>query len=89
MFVNIGELQRLPFAALRWAGVGFVLVLWPVLLLWRVRRHGLDLVEALVFAVFATFAWSSVRFLGYLSLVCVPYLARDIQDWVAARRWPR
>jgi hypothetical protein len=88
MFVNIGELQHLPLAALRWNGVGFVLVLWPLLIAWRAYRRGLDLVEALAFVVFASFAWSSVRFLGYLSLVCLPYLARDLHDWAAARRWP-
>ena len=88
MFTAIGELQRLPLAALRWSGVAFVLVLWPVLLLWRAWRHGWDLVETLLCLVFSMFAWSSVRFLGYLSLVSLPYLARDLDAWVSARRWP-
>jgi Flp pilus assembly protein TadD len=88
MFTAIGELQHLPLAALRWSGVAFVLVLWPLLLLWRASRRGWDLDEALTCLVFTAFAWSSVRFLGYLSLVSVPYLARDLDAWVAARRWP-
>jgi hypothetical protein len=89
IFAGIGELQHLPVEALRWSGVAFVFILWPLLLAWRARRRGWDLVEALSFLVFASFAWSSLRFLGYLALVSVPYLARDLDAWVAARHWPR
>jgi hypothetical protein len=89
MFQAIGELQRLPLAALRWNGVAIVLVLWPLLLLWHSFRRRRDLVEWMVALAFIPLAWSSVRFLGYLSLVALPYLARDLDAWVAARRWPR
>ncbi len=88
MFSAIGELQHLPLAALRWSGVAFVLILWPVLILWRARRRGWDLVEALSFLVFGAFAVSSVRFLGYVSLVSLPYLARDLDAWAASVQWP-
>jgi Flp pilus assembly protein TadD len=88
MFQAIGELQRLPLQALRWSGVAFLLVLWPVLLIWRGLRRGWDLVEVLMCLVFIPLACSSLRFLGYLSLVALPYLARDLDAWVAARRWP-
>jgi Flp pilus assembly protein TadD len=88
MFQAIGELQRLPLQALAWSGVAVVLVLWPALLVWRGVRRGWDLVEALVCLAFVALAGSSVRFLGYLSLVALPYLARDLDAWVSARRWP-
>src|SRR5262245_43571971 len=88
MFTSIGELQHLPLVALLWNGVPFVMVLWPLLLVWRALRRGPDLAETLSFVFFAAIAWSSMRFLGYVSLVAVPYLARDLDDWVAARRWP-
>jgi Flp pilus assembly protein TadD len=88
MFQAIGELQRLPLHALKWGGVAFVLVLWPLLMIWRGVRRGWDLVEVLVCLVFVPLAWSSVRFLGYLSLVALPYFARDLDAWVSARRWP-
>lgn len=88
MFRAIGELQRLPLAALQWSGVAVVMVLWPLLLLWRGFRRRWDLVELMVALAFVPLAWSSVRFLGYLSLVALPYLARDLDAWVAARRWP-
>ncbi len=88
MFQAIGELQRLPLHALRWSGVAFLLVLWPVLILWRGVRRGWDVVEVLLCLVFITLACSSLRFLGYLSLVALPYLARDLDAWVSARRWP-
>lgn len=88
MFQAIGELQRLPLQALKWSGVAILLVLWPLLLVWRGVRRGWDLVEVLVCLVFVPLACSSVRFLGYLSLVALPYLARDLDAWVSARRWP-
>jgi len=88
MFQAIGELQRLPLAALRWNGVAIVLILWPLLLLWHSFRRRRDLVEWMVALVFIPIACSSVRFLGYLSLVALPYLARDLDAWAAARRWP-
>lgn len=88
MFQAIGELQRLPLHALRWSGVAFLIVLWPLLLIWRGLRRGWDLAEVLMCLVFVPLACSSLRFLGYLSLVALPYLARDLDAWVAARRWP-
>ncbi|MGH7730452.1 MAG: hypothetical protein ACRENJ_04295, partial [Candidatus Eiseniibacteriota bacterium] len=88
MFRAIGELQRLPLAGLGWSGVAFAVVLWPLLLAWRGVRRGWDLVEVLLCLVFVPLAWSSLRFLGYLSLVALPYLARDLDAWMAARRWP-
>jgi hypothetical protein len=106
MFAAIGELQRLPAAALLWNGVGAVLLLWPLLMLWRAlpRRRapvpsrggraadgagsGVDVVEILTFVLFAAFAWSSLRFLGYVALVAVPYLARDLDAFAASWRWP-
>jgi len=88
MFQGIGELQRLPLDALRWNGVAAFVVLWPILLLWRARRRGWDVVEVLMCLCFVPLAWSSLRFLGYLSLAGLPYLARDLDDWVATRRWP-
>ena len=88
MFQAIGELQPLPLQALKSGGVAFVVVLWPLLLVWRGVRRGWDLVEVLVCLVFVPLACSSQRFLGYLSLVALPYLARDLDAWVSARRWP-
>src|SRR5439155_15576651 len=88
MFASIGELQHLPVQALLWNGVPFVMVLWPLLLIWRAVRRGPDVAEILTFVFFAAIAWSSMRFLGYVSLVAVPYLARDLDAWVGSRRWP-
>ena len=88
MFQGIGELQRLPLVGLKWSGVAFVVVLWPLLVAWRGVRRGWDVVEVLLCLVFVPLACSSVRFLGYLSLVALPYLARDLDAWVSARRWP-
>jgi hypothetical protein len=59
-----------------------------VLLLWRARRLGLDRVEALAALLFIGLAFSSQRFIGPLAVVAAPYLARDVEEWVRARRWP-
>lgn len=88
MFRGIGELQPLSWLNNRTNGVFLMLVLWPVLALWRTRRHGMDLAEALTCAFFTWYMASSQRFLGSYALVAAPYLARDFEDWLHARPWP-
>jgi len=68
-----------------WAG----LPLWPLLLLWRMRRRGLDLVELLGCALFTWLALSSQRFLGNYLLLAAPFVARDLHELLAAARRPR
>ena len=61
---------------------------WPALMLWRWRRGRVDGVEILLGALFLFLAFSSQRFLGFTMVVAAPYLARDLDQWVRARRWP-
>ncbi len=70
-------------------GLILLLALWPVLLLWRARRRGLDVVEVALAALFIPMALTSQRFLGNLALAALPFLARDLDAWIGARRWPR
>ena len=65
-----------------------VLFGWPLLAVWRWRRQGFDVVEFLMWAGFAGLAFLSQRFLGFAMIVAVPYLARDLDAWVRAHRWP-
>jgi hypothetical protein len=37
----------------------------------------------------SAFAIPSQRFLGVYALIAAPYLSRDLEAWIAARRWPR
>lgn len=81
---TIGELQPVP---LREALMGGVLV-WPLLALVRIRRRGLDVVEALACAFSTWLAFSSYRFSGTYWIIASPFLARDLHEWITARRWP-
>jgi tetratricopeptide (TPR) repeat protein len=60
---------------------------WPLLLLARARR-GFDPVEALLCLLFSALALRAQRFLGFYALVAAPYLARDLDEWLGARKWP-
>jgi len=88
MFRGIGELQPLGWLNNQRNGVFLMLALWPVLLVWRARRHGLDRVELMMCAFFSAYMISSQRFFGSYALAAAPYLARDLDEWVRTRRWP-
>jgi Flp pilus assembly protein TadD len=88
MYQQIGELYPLRWSQNLWNGLPLVVVFAPLLFLWRWRRRGLDRVELMMLAVFGAMAASSVRFLGFFALAIVPYLSRDLDDWLGTRRWP-
>lgn len=89
MFQGIGELRRVGWRGNETNGVFLLLPLWPLLLLWRWRRHGLDVAGSLTCAFFTAYALPSQRFLAFYALAAAPYVARDLDAWVAGRRWPR
>ncbi|TMQ70399.1 MAG: hypothetical protein E6K81_12695, partial [Candidatus Eisenbacteria bacterium] len=89
IFQGIGELRRLGWSGNETNGLFTMLIAWPLLVLWRARRAGLDLAEALTCAAFTAYALPSQRFVSVYALVAAPYLARDLDAWVATRRWPR
>jgi hypothetical protein len=69
-------------------GLPVLMLGWPLLLLWRARRKGLDLVEALLCLFFTAVAVSSQRFLGSYALAAAPFVARDLGTLVATLRRP-
>jgi hypothetical protein len=71
------------------SGLPFLLVLWPLLMVLRIRRRGLDLVEILVCVLYTVLTLSAIRFAGFYALAAAPYLSRDLDEWVRARSWPR
>ena len=89
IFQGIGELRRLGWSGNETNGLFAMLIAWPLLILWRARRAGLDVAEALTCAAFTAYALPSQRFVSVYALVAAPYLARDLDAWVATRRWPR
>jgi hypothetical protein len=88
IYQGIGELQRLDWHNNARNGLAVLIVLWPLLAMWRWRRAGFDLVEALCLAFFTTLMLNTQRFTGTWSVVAAPYLARDLDAWVASRGWP-
>jgi hypothetical protein len=69
-------------------GLPALMLGWPLLLLWRARRKGLDLVEALLCLFFTGVALSSQRFLGPYALAAAPFVARDLGARVAPLHRP-
>ncbi len=88
IYQGIGELQRLDWRNNARNGLALLIVLWPLLAAWRWRRAGFDLVESLSFAFFTTLMLNTQRFTGAWAVIAAPYLARDLDAWVQARRWP-
>jgi len=84
LFRTIGELQPLPWAEAARKG----LAIWPLLLLWRTWRKGPDLVEWLGCVSFTALALSSQRFTAGYFVIAVPFVARDLHEWLVSRRWP-
>ena len=88
LFRGIGELQPMNWTANARSGAWLMIGLWPLLLLWRWRRRGLDPVEALMCALATAYTLPSQRFIGVYAVAASPYLARDLEEWFAARRRP-
>lgn len=65
-----------------------VLISWVVLFLWRAKRRSFDWVELATVGGALAMALPSQRFLGFAMVAMAPYVARDLDAWVAHRRWP-
>ncbi len=89
LFRSIGELMPPTLEENLYNGLPILALAWPLLALWRGRRHGWDGIELSLLAIFGALALSGTRFTGYFALVAVPYLGRDLSEWVGSRRWPR
>ena len=61
---------------------------WPVLVLLRLRRHGLDVAEAAIAALAIGLSLSSARFVGNLAILAVPFVARDVTELLGVLRPP-
>jgi len=72
----------------RKSGLWLMVAGWPLLILLRVRRHGLDWVEVLTCAAATAYAIPSQRFLNVYAVAAAPYLSRDLQEQVERWRWP-
>jgi tetratricopeptide (TPR) repeat protein len=65
-----------------------VLLAWLLLFARRARRRELDWVELLTVGGALALALPSQRFLGFAMVMLAPWLARDLDAWVAQGPWP-
>jgi tetratricopeptide (TPR) repeat protein len=84
MFAAIDELRPLSWREVLTQG----LWIWPALALWRAFRRGPDRVEAAACVAFTALAIGANRFVATWALVAAPFVARDLHDLLASRRWP-
>lgn len=84
MFATIAELTPLSFSEAMRHG----LFAWPLLILWRARRHGWDVVECGACLAFTALAITSRRGIAAYAVVAAPFVARGLQSLIAERRWP-
>ena len=80
IYKTIGELNPVDFSVYGSIWLPAFLVVLVLLMLWRWRRHGLDAAQLALLLVFIPQALGTQRFLGYLSVLVAPFLARDLDD---------
>jgi hypothetical protein len=89
LFQGIDELRPYDWRAHPFDGLLLLFAGWPILILARLRRRGLDPAEIVSCAFFTALALSGQRFIGCYALVAAPFMMRDVEEWASARRWPR
>lgn len=70
------------------SGLPILLIVWPLMIVVRMRRRGLDLVELMVCVLYTALTISAIRFAGFYALAAAPYVSRDVDEWIRDRRWP-
>lgn len=88
LFQGIDELLPFDWRANIDNGLLLLVIGWPVLVLRRIRQGRLDLVDALFCGLFTLTALSAQRFFGFYALAAAPFIMRNLDEWVTARRWP-
>jgi hypothetical protein len=89
MWTTISELKPLDWGQNLANGLPVIVVGWPLLMLWRWRRSGVDVVELMTCAVFTTLGLSSSRFVASYALAAALYFGRDLDEFVRAWHAPR
>lgn len=83
---TIGELRPPEWRLELANGLPLLLAGWAALLAWRFVRRRNDPVELLLAVPFTFEALASSRFLGWWALLAAPFAARDLSEFLAARR---
>jgi hypothetical protein len=88
ILASVAELGPLSWGPYLSTGLPELLALTVAMALWRWRRRGLDLAELAILAAFIAEGLMTQRFIGYTAIVAAPFLARDLSEFCASRRWP-
>lgn len=89
IFANIDELRPLDWSRNLATGLPLAMLGWPLLMLWRARREGVDRVELAMCLLYSVLALRVQRFVTFYGIAMTPYLARDLDHLVRGLRWPR
>jgi len=89
IYQTVGELLPVQWEANWQNGLPLLVAGWPLLWIWRAARGRVDRIEAMTLVLFTALGLSTQRFLGLYALVATPYVARDLGEWLTARRGPK
>ena len=89
VYRTVGELGAIDWRIHWKSGLPLLAIGWPALIAWRVRRRGLDPVEALLCGWLTLQMLGSQRLRAFYALAAAPYVARDVSDLLAAWRGTR
>jgi hypothetical protein len=85
---TIIELAPLDWGSHWKSGLPLLVITWPLLLAWRARHDRWDVLGISSCALFTTLALTAQRFAGLYAVAAAPFVARDLDAWIARRRWP-
>ena len=95
IFLNIGELAPVDWSVNLENGLPLLVVLWPLLALWRLLSGRRDVLELVLCGTLLPLTLGGQRFMGFLAVAAAPFLGRDLAE-LAARlargftaAWPR
>jgi tetratricopeptide (TPR) repeat protein len=89
IFQGIGELGPVSWSLWWSTGLPLLVAGWPLLLVARARRSGVDLAEVLCCLFFTALALPAERFAGFYGLVAAPFVSRDLAELFPRPAWLR
>lgn len=84
---NLGELLPVQWNQDWENGLVLIVVSWALLSIWRAVRQGPDWTEWVLLTTFLGQLSLGQRFVGVLAIVALPYLSRDLSEWLSSPRW--
>ncbi|HTO92173.1 MAG TPA: hypothetical protein VMJ70_13675 [Candidatus Sulfotelmatobacter sp.] len=86
VFQNIPELGPPDWLFNLRNGLPLLIAGWPALVIWRFRHRRIDPVEWALMLAFTAQSLMAQRFVGFYTVVAMPFLSRDLSEALAAIR---